>query len=93
MKSEINDPFKKDEFFTKSARNNQQTYVDVGLVHIYFHFAAPTQPERSRAFPKQALQAQLNDPQFRLHLVTLCFSPKGRKIDLTVMLQDQNSIH
>ena len=34
MKSEINDPFKKDEFFTKSARNNQQTYVDVGLVHI-----------------------------------------------------------
>ena len=67
---------RKMSFSLKAARNHQQTYVDVGLVHIQSHFAAPTQPERSRAFPKQALQVQLNDPQFSIWLHS-AFPPKA----------------
>ena len=94
MKSEINDPFKKDEFFTKSSKKQPEDLClrRFGAYTIPLWCTNPT--GEVRAFPNQALQAQLSDPKFILHLVTLCFSSKGRKIrDLTVMLQDQNSIH
>lgn len=80
MESEINDPFKKDELFTKSSKKQPEDLClhRFGACTIPLWCTNPT--GEVRAFPEQALQAQLSDPQCILHLVTLCFSSKGRKI-------------